>query len=315
MQNISNETECIKLIGNTSELTIDSHFGALPLSWKVQGQEILFTPENYRAIKGKRMCGIPLMYPFANRISPDKLTISERECMPIQAVSELLRDGNQIIMHGLLLWKDDWKVQSLSTTSVTYTLDWNQAFWGYPYLPIHHVLNMTFSLLENTLDIGVEIINCDTVKLPLSFGFHPYFLIDRADDNVSEISIPSNTFNQTNEKLFPTGVKADAAALLRPDGSCNLGTVALDTCFVDLITNENQQVITTLKTPKYDLQISMDKVYKNLIVYLPQDTVKPYICIEPMLAATNAWHSHIDLIFLDAKDTFNASFKMQVTIK
>ena len=296
MDKYDENVDIFELYNEKSVFKISKKLGVLPISWLFESNEILFVPEHFQNQIGKRLFGIPLMYPFANRISYNVLPISGISCKNLDELdNNLLKDVNGNIMHGLLLMQDLWKFKSkIGTHQLSFELLWNRDFDLFPYFPIEHRVELSYILINNSVQVHMIIENYDQIKLPLSYGFHPYFLIDRQFDSSHKIKIPALDLYETNEQLFPTGKLIPVQTLFEPNQAIGLDAAKLDTCFTNLILNSEGQVEILLETNNYDLLQKMDAVYKNLIVYKPEDLQKPYICIEPMIAATNAFHDNFE---------------------
>lgn len=276
---------------------INQTIGAFAYSWVYRGKEMLFAPPLEMQAGYGKLFGIPLMYPFANRLLPAQLSLETKESVPLNAVAgPWLKDGNGLIMHGLTWQQERWVYEATKSSgdSACFSLKWDEHSDLFPYLPIKHEIEIRYQLLEDGLRVITSIKNLDKEVLPLSYGYHPYFLISREGQSENEIKIPATGYYETNEQLLPTGNILPVADLFQADRFNHIEEMNLDTCFTGF-SQENQKAFSIeLNKNSQQICVKMDAQFSNAIVYLPKDKNKPYICIEPMIGATNAWHNQFD---------------------
>ena len=160
---------------------------------------------------------------------------------------------------------------------------------------------MKHQLINNELTIETTIFNEDEKSMPISFGFHPYFL--KTDENTT-LKIPANEVIEVNDIMIPNGNIFNKNKKWNfINDEISLKDNAFDDGFQGLKYNENQ----VSEFSSEDIKIAFDKNFAYAQVYAPSDTNKPYVCIEPMTAATNALNKNT-CVFLQNKETFTASF-------
>lgn len=287
----------VEIQSRNCQLKINQSVGAFAYSWLYRGEELLFAPPlNMQAGFGK-LFGIPLMYPFANRLSPAQLHTDALTGEPLEAAAHTwLKDGNGLVMHGLTWQQERWVFEAAKSSPdrATFSLTWHAEMDLFQYLPIHHTIEVCYQLLDNGLRVVTSIRNLDQEPLPLSYGYHPYFSISRQGQSDCAIKIPAIGYYETNDNLLPTGNILPVLDLFDADCFNPIEEMNLDTCFTNFIRDPKGMVSIELNKPLHQLVMQMDDQFNNAIVYLPKDKNKQYICIEPMISTTNAWHSRFD---------------------
>lgn len=138
--------------------------------------------------------------------------------------------------------------------------------------------------------------------MPISFGFHPYFL--KSNENVI-LEIPSDNVIEVDEKMIPTGNSFNKNNKWNFNSDViSLKENAFDDGFENLKYN-NDSAIFRLD----DIEIAFDKNYPFAQVYAPKHEAKPYVCIEPMTAATNALNKN-SCNMISKNESFIAKFSI-----
>lgn len=108
------------------------------------------------------MASFPLV-PFCNRIRNGRAVFEGREIvMPPN------RGNSPHTIHGVG-WQLPWTVQEFSKRHATLELDCQSSIWPYRFHARQH-----FALSEDRFEVMMEIVNRDTVTMPLGIGHHPY---------------------------------------------------------------------------------------------------------------------------------------------
>src|SRR5579872_1068057 len=149
--------------------------GMLGASLKYRGVELLRRVEDLEAARVKgSTAGIPLIYPWANRLSGLRYRAAGRE-VSLDSSSKLLHfDDHRLPMHGVPWGQLRWDVISSGADTLTARLDWVREellkIFSFP----HHV-EMAVRLRPLGLNIGTTVFADSSSAVPISFGFHPYF--------------------------------------------------------------------------------------------------------------------------------------------
>lgn len=301
--------QIITLHHNTLLAQIAPNIGNTLFSLKYQNQEKLYFPytlDEYQS--SPKLAGNPFMHPWANRLEDKYITLGNgKHHFPKNTLNKLYRDGNQLPLHGLLLKSDKW--QTLEHTPLKHVAHFHFSdAEELAIFPFEHTITIAHELTaENEIAISTTLHNLAPSEMPASFGFHPYFLLNEKRENTT-LKIPASSVLDTDEKQIPNDNKHNKNKQWQFDGnSIVLNQNTFDHGFTDLQKNDNNETVFSIN----NTQIIFDSQYPFAQIYAPLHPEKPYVCIEPMTAATNALNrascTHI------AKDElFKATFKIRL---
>ena len=119
---------------------------------------------------GKTM-GIPILYPWANRLGDRSYTVGDNEVALQPDAAGVRFDPNGLPIHGLLAAYDGWQVMTESADELTAELN----FAGDPALlasfPFPHMLVVRVSLVDRTLTVRTTVSAVGDKAVPLCYGF------------------------------------------------------------------------------------------------------------------------------------------------
>jgi galactose mutarotase-like enzyme len=233
------------------------------------------------------------MHPWANRLEGDHITIdAQQHEFPSELNGLIFRDGNGLPLHGLLLKTDRWRTEAVEAADgFIYhhaVLDFDDPDWLRIY-PFPHSLDMKTYLHEEEVCIEVDVYNSGDRPMPLSFGFHPYFLIDPKKTGDLQLTIPLKNVLTVNEKMIPTGEFQPKENLWTfENDEIILGNHQFDHGF----TGQERRRFYHFKQDAREFDLYLDNDYGYMQLYAPNQPDRPYVCIEPMLAPTNALNTN-----------------------
>ncbi len=307
-QILEDDFEIIELKNEQYAAKIAVNIGNTLFSFSDASQEYLYFPFDLSTYQSNaKLAGNPFMHPWANRLEGDYIQLQQhKHHFPNELQSYIYRDGNHLPLHGLLLKTNKWKSIAMENTAnfcchtaeLKFDLpDWLQIF------PFKHTIQIAHILQENMLRIETSIFNEADAKMPISFGFHPYF--QRAEN--AELTIPSDACMELDALQLPTGKSHSKQEKWHfNQDTIALHTVAFDDGFQDLHFKNNQAVFSC----SY-VDVVFDKAYPFAQIYAPNDVQKPYVCIEPMTAATNALNTN-SCMLLPPNNVFKAAFEIHL---
>ncbi len=244
-----------------------------------------FSEDEYK--KNLDLAGIPFLYPYANRLSRKKFILENKSILIKKNTT--FYDGNGLPLHGFLLKTDKWKIKEKNNTFIIAEIDFCSDL--YTLFPYKHKIEYKIELKKNEVHFYIKIFPYE--KLPISFGFHPYFSI--YNRNNTKLYLPAQKLIKTNKYLIPTGKLLDLEYFLLKNKinskkEKNHFVLPLnfdwDHGFTDL-KKQNDYNNIQLLTDYYKLNLVIDPFYQVLQVYSPNE--KNFVCIEPMIATTNAF--------------------------
>jgi aldose 1-epimerase len=146
----------------------------LGASLRHRGEEVLGRiDELARATASGSTLGIPLLHPWANRLSGFSYEVAGR-AVELDPESPLLDlDGNGLPIHGVPWPRLTWDILDERADGLRAGLDWTRndllALFPFP-----HRLGMDVQLSGAALTIRTTLAAAKGATEPVSFGYHPY---------------------------------------------------------------------------------------------------------------------------------------------
>src|SRR5262245_54194335 len=178
-----------KLVDGDLEAVFLPDRGMLGVSLRHRGEELLRRLENLEAAAAKgSTAGIPLLYPWANRLASPRYRVVGRD-VTLDPASRLLHcDEHGLPIHGVKWATLAWEPIAAMPDRLEVGLEWRQ-----PELlevfPFRHELRMIATLSPDNLTIRTTIMADDVV--PISFGFHPYIGIPSLPREQWRLELPA----------------------------------------------------------------------------------------------------------------------------
>lgn len=256
-------------------------------SFAVGDKEAIYfpdSPDSYLA--HNKLAGSPLLHPWSNRLEGNffwwrgQRYILEDKLVP-------MRDANYLPLHGLLYKSPNWKTTRLEAHAAFAIHEAQLDFARYgEYLsqfPFAHTLTLRHWLEQNTLTIELVICNTGEREMPICSGFHPYFSFAGHEREHVQLSLPVTERFVTDRLLLPTGECAPVIDFV-PGEYFPLQGRHFDEGFRGLLAGR----AFGFRLPDKEIEVQFGDNFPVAVVYAPDHPDKPYVCIEPMAAPTNA---------------------------
>jgi aldose 1-epimerase len=276
-------------------------FGMLGASLQYCGEELLRRIDDLETAKQKgNTAGIPLLYPWANRLGALHYRAAGRD-VDLDPHSPFLHfDGHGLAMHGVPWGQIAWQVLETKQHSLRARLDWKLtdllAVFPYP-----HSVEISIKISPTSLQLQTEVSADSESPVPISFGFHPYFGIPHVARAQWRLQLPA----MKKLQLDARGIPAGASEAYGPfDGP--LRQESFDDGFALLDEGE----VFSLSGGEWKINISFLEGFRYAQVFGPAD--KEFVALEPMTAPANALISREDLRILEPGGRFRASFRIDV---
>ncbi|HTY87686.1 MAG TPA: aldose 1-epimerase [Candidatus Acidoferrum sp.] len=276
-------------------------YGMLGASLRWRGVELLRRVEDLDAAAAKgSTAGIPLLYPWANRLAGPRYQVAGRAVVLDPDSSLLHWDDQRLPMHGVPWALLPWEVSEATVDRLVGRLDWGRKEW-LAIFPFPHQLEMRVSIAVNGLTIETTLIAGEDSLVPVSFGFHPYFGIPGVPRAHWRLRLPAMRRLVPGPQGIPTDKEEDFA-----ETDALLGESGWDHGFGVKADNP------VFSIAGAGLRISLECLggYRFAQIFAPPD--KDYIALEPMTAPSNALASGRGLTFVEAGRRFHAAFRIQV---
>jgi aldose 1-epimerase len=274
--------------------------GMLCASLQHRGEELLGRVEDIASFASAgRTCGIPLLYPWANRLGSAHYTAAGRE-VSLDSSPLISHDDKGLPMHGVPWSRLAWQVTGVGTAMLSARLDWTGAE-RLTVFPFPHHVEMWVLLDAYCLRIETTL-NADAASpVPVSFGFHPYFRIPGAPREAWQLKLPAMTRLELDERNIPTGREELIGGL-----NAQLGEQSFDNGFL----LDSAPASFSLAGQGRQITVEFLEGYPYAQVFAP--TGRDFIALEPMTAPANALVSGRGLRVVKPGEEFRASFRICV---
>lgn len=275
--------------------------GMVGASLRHRGEELLGQRAGLRAYAEQgRTMGIPLLHPWANRLSGDDYAVGpDRVTLPAEAPG-LRRDERGLPIHGLLAASPDWRVTGEATTRLTARLDFAARPERLALFPFPHVLVVTAALDEDALRVETRIEATGVVPVPLAFGWHPYLQLPGLPRAGWNLELPGRRHLLTDDRGIPTGETQWAQARSGP----------LDDSTFDDGYDELSEPVMVLHGGGRRVGVRLVEGYPIAQVFAPPG--QKLVALEPMTAPTDALRSGRGLRTVAPGGHFTATFAIEV---
>ena len=257
------------------------------------------------AASGSTM-GIPLLHPWANRLSGYTYSVGGRTVTIDPTTPRLHRDAGGLPMHGLLLGYPNWRVLGRSADEGGARLAALLDFAADPQLlaafPFPHTLLLEVELRRSRLALTTTVRATGDVAVPIGFGFHPYLQLPDVPREQWHVELPVGHRLLLDSRGLPTGERE--AIAIEPGHLENR-------VFDDLFTDLPCPARFVLAGAGRHLTLSFEEGYPFAQIYAPDSDA--VVCFEPMTAPTNALVSNgPDLRLVAPGDEYRATFTLAI---
>ena len=273
--------------------------GATLRSFRVGETEILdtFAPGEL----GSHSSGQVLL-PFPNRVDGGVYEFDgKRHQLPIT------EPERNTAIHGLTRWLN-WTMLDQTRSGVTlgYRLHPQE---GYPFTLD---LSVEYALSDKGLAVTTKAANAGAEPLPFGAGYHPYFTIGTPLVDTARLRIPAASYLETDDRLIPTGRSSVEGTEFDFREEREIGSVVLDTCYTDVIPNDDGYTYVMLSNPEngFTITIWMDGKHGFIQAFsgdtLPEADLRRSIAVEPMTCAPNAFNTGVGLRVIEPGESFTS---------
>lgn len=249
--------------------------------------------------------GLPLLYPWANRLSRRTVEVAERRIDLERVSSMLCLDVNGLPLHGLARMRPDWRMVTLESTRDCARLGAQLDWAAHPRLlsayPFPHVVEIDAEITNRDLTLRTSIVPTANAAVPVSFGYHPYFRLAGPAPERWWMQAPVAERLEVDDRLLPTG--------RRVHGGMGAGPLNGRDFDAEFPWPEAPGSCTLIGAGRI-LQLRRCHGYSFLHVFRAAEA--RYMCLEPMTAPTNALVTGADLPIVAPGSTFVAAFKVAV---
>lgn len=289
------------------EATFVPDAGMVCCSLRHRGEELLGQRSGLeRYVATHSTMGIPLLHPWANRLSERRFQLGG-ETVDVDRASQLVTtDPNGLPIHGLLAGHPAWVIDAEESGPERARLIASFDFAADPRLlaafPYPHALQLEITLADTTLQVSTTLRATADKPLPVSFGYHPYLTLPGIPRDEWEVELPVSRHVVVDERMIPTG--SDEPAVDVEPGP--LGRRTFDDGYAPITLGSRF----ALSGGGRRIELTFEHGYPVAVVYAPRDD--DVVCFEPMTAVTNALVSGTGLQWVPAGGEYLARFSISV---
>jgi len=275
--------------------------GMLGVSLRHRGEEFLRRLGGLEEAKAKgSTAGIPLLYPWANRLASLHYQAAGHN-VDLDPSSSLLHfDDHGFPMHGVPWSKLAWEILDQKQDSMQARLIWNRQEL-LALFPFPHSLQIAGEVTPDSLTLQTDILADAGSPVPISFGFHPYLGIPNLSREQWRLQLPQMHKLQLDPRGIPTGKQ-------EPFGP--IDAMIGETSFDDGFALISEQSSFSLSGPRHTVTVIFLEGFPFTQVFAPAG--KEFIALEPMTAPTNALTSGQGLRILAPGAQYRASFRIAI---
>jgi len=280
--------------------------GMICCSLRHRGEELLAQNRGLSSYVelGKTM-GIPLLYPWANRLAGFDYSLAGRTVELPHDPSLVALDGNGLPIHGVIGGRVAWELTrppEPGASSLSARLRWSESAPElFEVFPFEHELHYAAQLRAGTLEVEVTVHACGADVVPLAFGFHPYLALPGVQRERMLIELPAMRALTLAANQIPNG----HGQQLPPQGFA-LGDREFDDGF-DLVP---ERAVFSATGAGRRIELELLEGYPCAQVFAP--AASSFICFEPMTAPANALCAGSGLRVLEPGERYRARFSLSI---
>ena len=290
---MANEVE-LRLRAGSTEAAFLPDLGMVGISLLHGGEEALVLPGGLDAYRAGHVAGLPLLAPWANRLSERRYDIAG-VAVDLSGV-DLHDDGAGLPIHGTMTAQRGWEIETSTESSARVRFDYGARVDLLRAFPFPHELVLDIQLSDASLGVATTIRPTSDRPVPVSFGWHPYLALPGTRES-TVLRLPECEHRLLDDRGLPTGRTEPQAAESRP-----LGSRAFDDLFA--LAADRRLV---LESDERAIAVDIDDGYRFAQVFSPAGA--PFACLEPMTAPTNALVTG-DCRVVEPGQRFTAGFRI-----
>jgi galactose mutarotase-like enzyme len=271
--------------------------GMLGVSLRWRGVEVVAMPKTPAQVRKQSTSGIPLLYPWANRLGSRRFTIAGAE-VDLRR-QDLHVDQRGMPIHGTLVGDGGWtvvRVQARTHDAVLLAERWWEAPEELAVFPFPHLLEVAVKVSVRGLDVTTTVTPTAKQPVPVAFGWHPYLAVPEETRRDWQLALPPRSHLELDRRFLPTGEAQDEEQELEPLASRDLD---------DLYLPYKNRLSLAGRVGAVSLTLGGGYTYAQ--VYAPAN--RAFACLEPMTAPTNALAEGTAPI-VEPGDRYRATFRL-----
>jgi aldose 1-epimerase len=285
--------------------------GMLCCSLRHRGEELLAQNAGVAAYaEHGHTLGIPLLYPWANRLAGFDYTVAGRTVAVPHDPARIALDDNGLPIHGAIGGRQRWELTRAPGTrepgadarSLAARLSWSDSEPElFEVFPFRHDLLYEAHLAAGRLEVTIGVHACGSDAVPVAFGLHPYLSPPGVPRERYMVQLPPMRRLALDADQIPVGPDRDL-----PGRQFELAEDELDDGF-DRVAEPARFAVAA---GGRRIELELLEGYPCAQVYAPR--AGQFICFEPMTAPANALRSGDGLRVLAPGERCRATFALHV---
>jgi galactose mutarotase-like enzyme len=248
--------------------------------------------------------GIPLLYPWANRLADFSYSAAGRTVEVPHDPSRIAVDQNGLPIHGVIGGRMKWDLTpegGPGPQSLSASLSWSESAPElFEVFPFSHELRYEARLGGARLEVEIDVDASGADSVPVAFGFHPYFTLPGVPRQRWLIELPAMRHLALDANQIPVGPDRALA-----EERFELAGREFDDGYDSVADPARFSVAAGRR-----IEVEFLEGFPCAQVFAPKGS--QFICFEPMTAPTNALRSGMGLRVLDAGERYRARFSVRV---
>ena len=289
------DTPALELRSGPLRATFVPGVGMTGVSLRRDGREHLALPGGVDALRAGRTGGLPLLAPWANRLSARRYRVGGVD-VSVRG-RHVHTDDNGLPIHGLLVGWPDWEVtfagvrRGVALVTATTIVD-------QPSFPFPHLLEVAVALHDDGLVVDTTVVPTGDREVPAAWGWHPYLRVPGTPRSRWTLRLPAREHLALDERGIPTGESTRE--------SSEADVVGRRT-FDDLYRLGRDRRLSFTGEDGASVEMRGNPHYPYAQVWVPAG--KPFAALEPMAAPTDALVTG-DVHRVKPGDSFTARFTL-----
>lgn len=288
----------VRLRAGALEAVFVPTVGMVGLRLTHRGGALLAFPGGLSAYRAGHTTGLPLLYPWANRLGGRSYRAGGVS-VDLSGL-DLHTDGNGLPMHGTMTAQTGWEVLEVGPRVLRAGFDFARRADLLASFPFPHHLELAVHLDEEALRVTTVVKPTGDRPIPIAFGFHPYLRLPGVARRDWVLAVAALDHLTLDGDGIPTGESSAEAANERP-----IGDRQLDDGY-----RLGQDRRFALSGGGRRLELRLDEGFPNVQLYVPP--AKRFVAIEPMTAPTNALVAGTTRLVVPGEE-FSATFRLVVS--
>ncbi len=247
-----------------------------------------------------RTMGIPLLYPWANRLGRAGYRAAGAEVTLPAGDPRLVYDEHGLPMHGVIPGLLRWEASQSHPDRVTARLAW-EAPELLELFPFRHSLLYEAAVEDRALTISTTVQASGEVEVPVSFGYHPYLCVPGSGRAEWRITLGVSAQLELDHQMIPTG-----ASKPYERGSFVLGDSGFDDAF-------EAAHGACFEAAAGGAAVVVEFLQGCAFAQVFTPPTGNSIAFEPMTAPANALNSGTGLNVVAAGSEFRAAFRVRLS--